>query len=99
MKKEIKRNIKVHIRRGDRVKVLTGKCKNEEGVVLRVFPKEYRAIVEGVNMVSRHVKPSSKNPQGTVIKKESGIHISNIMLIEPSTGQATRIGRKKNEFL
>ncbi len=61
------------------------------------MPKAYRAVVEGVNMVSKHRKPSTKNPQGKIEKREAPIHISNLMLVDPATGSATRVGRKRND--
>ena len=88
---------KLHIRKEDTVKVLSGNYRNKQGKVLQVLPKAYRAIVEGVNMVSRHRKPSARNPQGGIEKKEASIHISNLMLVDPATGDTTRIGRKRNE--
>lgn len=84
--------IKLKIKKGDMVKVLAGDHKNEEGKVLRVFKDEYRAIVEGVNMVSVHTKPNAKNPQGGIIKKEAPLHISNLSLIDPKTNTTTRVG-------
>ena len=77
--------------------MLSGNYRNKKGVVLQIFTKAYRATVEGINVVSRHRKPSAKNPQGGIEKKEASIHISNLMLVNPSTGGATRIGRKHNE--
>jgi len=88
---------KLHIKKGDIVIVNAGVNKGEEGKVLQVFPDKQRAIVEGVNMVSKHTKPNAENPQGGIIKKEAPIHISNLNLKDPSTGKATRIGRKLNE--
>jgi large subunit ribosomal protein L24 len=87
---------KLHIKKGDIVIVITGDYKNQKGRVLSVDRKNDKAVVEGVNMVSRHTKPNSKSPQGGIIKKESPIHISNLMLIDPAKGGATRIGRKEN---
>lgn len=88
---------KLHIRKGDTVKVLSGNYRSKQGQVLQVLPKAYRAIVEGINIVSRHRKPSAKNPQGRIEKKEAAMHISNLMLVDPATGDTTRIGRKHNE--
>lgn len=88
---------KLHIKRGDMVKVIAGDSKSREGKVLSIDREKSRAIVEGVNMVSKHTKPTAKHPQGGIIKKEAPIHISNLMLIEPSTGKPTRIGRKLDE--
>ena len=88
---------KLHIRQGDTVKVLSGNHRNKQGKVLQILPQAYRAIVQGVNIVSRHRKPSAKHPQGGIEKKEAPMHISNLMLVDPATGDATRIGRKRND--
>jgi len=85
---------KLHVKKGDTVQVITGESKGQNGKVLEVNRKTMRAIVEGVNMVSKHSKPNSENPQGGIIKKEAPIHISNLMLVDPKTGKATRIGRR-----
>ncbi len=87
---------KLHIKKGDTVYVITGEYKDQQGRVLEVLKKKDRAIVEGVNMVSKHTKPNSQNPQGGIIKKEAAVHISNLLLVDPSTGKPTRIGRKLN---
>ena len=87
---------KFHIKKGDIVIINSGNDKKKQGRILEVFPKKDRAIVEGVNIISKHTKPDADNPQGGVIKKEAPIHISNLMLICPETGKATRIGRKLN---
>ena len=79
------------------VYVVAGESKGQQGKVLEVITKEDRAIVEGVNLVSRHTKPNSKSPQGGIIKKEAPIHVSNLMLVDPTSGKPTRIGRKLNE--
>jgi large subunit ribosomal protein L24 len=88
---------KLHVKKGDIVIVNTGISKGQEGRVLEVFPEKKRAIVEGVNLVSKHTKPNSDNPQGGIEKKEAPVHISNLNLKDPSSGQATRIGRKLND--
>ena len=88
--------MKLHIKKGDTVKVLAGDDKGQQGKVLQVDVEKQRAKVEGLNMVSRHTKPNSKNPQGGIVKKEAGIHISNLMVVD-SKGNATRIGRRKDE--
>ncbi len=88
---------KLHIKKGDTVYVITGEYKDQQGRVLEVLKNKDRAIVEGVNMVSKHTKPNSQNPQGGIIKKEAAIHISNLLLVDPSTGKPTRIGRKLND--
>jgi len=85
---------KLHIKKGDTVIVITGNYKGQKGRVLEVIRKSERAIVEGVNMVKKHSKPDAKNPQGGIIEKESSIHISNLMLVDPKTGEPTRVGRR-----
>ncbi len=88
---------KLHIKKGDTVVVIAGESKGQRGKVLSVQVEKQRAIVEGINLVSKHTKPNAKNTQGGIVKQEAPIHISNLMLIEPATGNPTRIGRKKNE--
>ncbi len=88
--------MKIHIRKGDTVKVLSGEDKGRTGKVLKVEVSKYRAIVEGANMVSKHSKPSAKNPQGGIIKKEASIHISNLMVVD-AKGVASRVGRRLND--
>jgi large subunit ribosomal protein L24 len=83
---------KLKIKKGDTVKVIAGDSKGQEGVVLTIIPSKTKAIVEGINIVSRHTKPSSASPQGGIIKKEAPIHISNLMVVV--NGTATKIGRK-----
>ena len=85
---------KIHIKKGDTVVVISGNSKGQEGKVLEVVREDDRAIVEGVNMVSKHTKPNAKSPQGGIIKQEATIHISNLMLKDPKTGKPTRIGRR-----
>lgn len=84
----------MHVKKGDKVKVISGKDKGKEGVILRVFPKENRVIVEGVNFVKKHARPSQDNPQGGIITQEAPIHASNVMPIDPKTGEPTRVGYK-----
>ena len=88
--------MKIHIKKGDTVKVLSGEDKGRTGKVLKVEVSKYRAFVEGVNMVSKHSKPSTKNPQGGIIKKEASVHISNLMVVD-AKGVASRIGRRLND--
>ncbi|MFO7851545.1 MAG: 50S ribosomal protein L24 [Bacteroidota bacterium] len=88
---------KLHIKKGDTVVVITGESKGQRGRILGVDRKKKRAIVEGVNMVSKHTKPNAQNPQGGIIKKEATIHISNLMLVDPASGGGTRLGRKLNK--
>ncbi len=84
---------KLHIKKGDTVKVISGDSKGQQGRVLVVEIKKERAIVEGVNLISKHTRPNADNPQGGIIQKEAPIHISNLMVVDGS-GQATRIGRR-----
>ena len=86
--------IKLKIKSGDIVKVIAGDHKASEGKVLRVDREKNKAIVEGVNMVAKHTKPSAKNPQGGIVKKEALIHISNLALIDPKSKSATKVGIK-----
>ncbi len=85
---------KLHVKKGDTVVVISGNSRGSEGKVLEVVREKDRAIVEGVNMVSKHTKPNAKHPQGGIIKQEASIHVSNLMLKDPKTGKPTRIGRK-----
>lgn len=86
--------IKLKIKSGDTVKVIAGDHKGSEGIVLRVDREKNKAVVEGVNMVSKHTKPSAKNPQGGIVKKEAPMHISNLSLIDPKSKKATKVGIK-----
>ena len=83
--------IKLKIESGDTVQVIAGDHKGEKGKVLKVDREKNRAIVEGVNLVSKHTKPSAQNPQGGIIKKEAPIHISNLSLLDPKSGEPTRV--------
>ena len=87
---------KLHIKKGDTVFVFLCKNKGATGKVLKVLVEKQRAIVEGINMVSKSQKPSAKNPQGGIVKQEAPIHISNLNVLDPKTGKPTRIGRKLN---
>ena len=84
--------MKLKIKSGDTVRVIAGEHKGSEGKVLRVNREKNKAIVEGVNLVSKHTKPSAQNPQGGIVKKEAFIHISNLSLIDPKTKKTTRVG-------
>jgi len=88
---------KLHIKKGDTVIVSAGDSKGQQGRVLEVIREKNRAIVEGINLVSKHTKPNAKSPQGGIVKKEAPIHISNLSVADPKTGKATRIGRRLNE--
>lgn len=85
---------KLHIKKGDTVYVLAGDDKGKTGRVLSIKAKENRAIVEGINMVSKSTKPSAKHPQGGIIKMEAPIHLSNLNVVDPKTGKPTRVGFK-----
>ena len=92
---------KLHIKKGDTVYVNSGEDKGKTGKVLRVIVDKQRAVVEGVNIVSKsqkpNTKPSAKNPQGGIVKMEAPVHISNLNVVDPKTGKPTRIGRRRNE--
>ena len=88
---------KIYIKKGDTVIVNAGDYKGQQGRVLEVITEKERVVVEGVNMVSKHTKPNAKAPQGGILKKEAPVHVSNLNLIDPKSGKATRIGRKKDD--
>ncbi|MFZ4862142.1 50S ribosomal protein L24 [Sphingobacterium sp. Mn56C] len=96
MAQKTKKTHKIKIKKGDLVKVIAGNSKGVQGKVLQVLVEANRAIVEGANFVKKHTKPSAANPQGGIIEKEAAITISNLALLDPKTGQPTRIGRKVN---
>ncbi len=87
---------KTHIKKGDTVFVITGEYKGQKGRVLEIARGKSRAVVEGVNMVSKHSKPDANNPQGGIIKKEAPVNLSNLLLVDPSSGEPTRVGRRLN---
>lgn len=82
------------LRKNDRVKILSGNNKGKEGKILKIFRVKNRVIVEGVNIIKRHTKPSQKNPQGGISQREAPIHVSNVMLIDPKAGEPSRLGMK-----
>lgn len=82
----------MHVKKGDKVMVISGKDKGKQGIILEAFPKKDRVVVEGVNIVKKHAKPSQVNPQGGIIETEAAIHVSNVMPIDPKTGEPTRVG-------
>jgi large subunit ribosomal protein L24 len=88
--------MKIYIKKGDNVQVTTGVSKGSTGRIVSVDRDRYRAIVEGVNMVSRHTKPSAASPQGGITKKEAAIHISNLLLVDPTTKKGERVAFKKD---
>lgn|SRR5690625_2934547 len=87
----------MHVKTGDKVKVITGKDKGKEGTILQAFPKTNRVLVEGVNMIHKHAKPSQDNPQGGILNQEAAIHASNVMPIDPKTGEPTRVGYEERD--
>ncbi|MBL7842622.1 MAG: 50S ribosomal protein L24 [Cyclobacteriaceae bacterium] len=97
MERKFNKQPKLHIRKGDTVKVIAGDDKGKTGKVLEVQVAKSRAIVEGINIVTKHEKPSAGKPEGGIKKTEAALHISNLMLIDPASGNPTRIGRKLNE--
>ncbi|WMM89156.1 50S ribosomal protein L24 [Heyndrickxia coagulans] len=82
----------MHVKKGDKVMVISGKDKGKTGTILAVYPKKNRVIVEGVNVVKKHAKPSQANPQGGILDMEAPIHVSNVMPIDPKTNEPTRVG-------
>lgn len=85
---------KLNVKKGDEVFVIAGKDKGQKGEILKTYPAKQRVIVRGVNMVTKHVKPSAANPEGGIDRKEASIHVSNVMHVDPESGLPTRIGRK-----
>ena len=90
-------NRKFHVKRGDTVYVNAGEYKGQQGRVLEIIARDEKAIVEGINMVSKHTKPNAQYPQGGIIKKEAPIHLSNLMIVDGSSGKPTRVGRRLND--
>lgn len=84
----------MHVKKGDTVIVITGKDKGKKGRVLAAYPKKERVLVEGINLVKKHARPSQANPQGGILTQEAPIHVSNVALIDPKSGKPTRIGYK-----
>jgi len=97
MERKSNKQPKLHIRRGDTVKVIAGDDKGKSGKVLEVILDKQRAIVEGVNITTRHTKPSAGKPEGGIKKVEAPVHVSNLMLVDPASGNTTRVRRKLNE--
>ena len=94
MERKKNKQPKLHVRKGDTVKVLSGNAKGKVAKILEINSAKRRAIVEGVNIVTKHIKPSAAKPEGGIEKTEASVHISNLMVVDPSNGEATRIGRK-----
>src|SRR6476620_3342231 len=97
MERKFNKQPKLHIKKGDTVQVIAGDDKGKSGKVLEIVSEKNRAIVEGINIVTKHQKPSAGKPEGGIKKTEASIHISNLMLLDPASGQPTRVGRKKDE--
>lgn len=85
---------KLHLKKGDSVMVVAGESKGSTGEITKIDREKQRVYIRDVNLITKHVKPNSENPDGGIIKTEGGIHISNVMLVDPKSGQPTRIGRK-----
>jgi large subunit ribosomal protein L24 len=82
----------MHVKKGDKVIVISGKDRGKTGTILEAYPKKDRVLVEGVNMVKKHAKPSQENPQGGILNQEAPIHVSNVMPVDPKSGKPTRVG-------
>lgn len=87
-------NHKLHVKKDDTVFVITGKDKGKKGRIIAAYPRQNRVLVEGINMMKKHAKPSQQNPQGGIISQEAPIHVSNVMLIDPKSNKPTRVGYK-----
>ena len=94
---ENNKKAKLHIRKGDTVLVIAGDDKGKKGTVLEVLLEKNRAVVEGINIVTKHTKPSAGKPEGGLKKTEAALHVSNLKLVDPATDKPTRIGRKLND--
>jgi len=84
----------MHVKKGDKVQVISGKDKGKQGIVLEAYPKKERVLVEGVNIVKKHSKPTQANPQGGILEIEAPVHVSNVMPLDPKTNEPTRVGYK-----
>ena len=82
------------VKSGDKVRVMTGKDKGKEGTVVTAMPKQNKVIVEGINMIKKHTRPTGMGQEGGIVEKEAPIHVSNVQLVDPSTGEPTRVGFK-----
>ncbi|MCL5292845.1 MAG: 50S ribosomal protein L24 [Actinobacteria bacterium] len=88
---------KLSVKKGDRVEVITGKDKGKRGKILRAIPDKERVVIEGVNLIKRHSKPTQKNPQGGIVEREAPLHVSNVMVVCSSCNQPTRVGHRLSE--
>ncbi|MGB2991316.1 MAG: 50S ribosomal protein L24 [Paenisporosarcina sp.] len=84
----------MHVKKGDKVMVISGKEKGKTGTIIAAFPKTDRVLVEGLNLVKKHMKPNQANPQGGIVSQEASVHVSNVMLIDPKSGEPTRVSYK-----
>jgi large subunit ribosomal protein L24 len=96
MERKFNSQTKLHVKKGDMVQIIAGDDKGKKGRVIEVITDSLRALVEGINIVSRHTKPNAQNQNGGIIKKEAPVHISNLKVVDKA-GNATRVGRKINE--
>ena len=87
----------MHVKKGDKVKVISGKDRGKQGTILEAYPKKERVLVEGINMIKKHAKPSQDNPQGGILNQEAAIHVSNVMPIDPKSGEPTRVGYEERD--
>jgi large subunit ribosomal protein L24 len=87
----------MHVKKGDKVVVISGKDKGKQGTILAAYPKNNRVVVEGINIVKKHSKPNQLNPQGGIISHEAAIHVSNVMPFDPKSGKPTRVGYKTED--
>lgn len=87
----------MHVKKGDKVQVISGKDKGKQGTVLVAFPKKDRVLVEGINIIKKHAKPSQDNPQGGILNYEASIHVSNVLPIDPKSGEPTRVGYEERD--
>lgn len=97
MERKKNKQPKLHLKKGDQVRIITGNDKGKEGKVLQVLPDKMRAFVEGANIITKHTKPNAQNPNGGIVKQEAAIHISNLMVIDPKSGKPSRVGRRLND--
>ena len=97
MERKFNKQPKLHIKKGDTVQVIAGDDKGKNGKVLEIQVLKNRAIVEGINIVTKHQKPSAGKPEGGIKKTEASVHISNLMLVDPASGKTTRVGRKADD--
>jgi large subunit ribosomal protein L24 len=97
MERKFNKQPKLHVKTGDTVEVIAGNSKGKRGKIVEVLVKKNRVVVEGVNMIKKHIKPNAQSPQGEIKELEGTIHISNVLVVDPSTGKPTRVGRKLND--